>query len=147
MATILMNPPLSASRLQEIARQAYQQYVVAIGKEPAPMVADYQAHIDEDIIFTIEEADEVIGFAIIIEKADGFWLETIAVADGYRGQGYGTKLLAHSEAYLRAHASSYQLYTNEKMTQNKDWYLRLGFTITAIKSDEGYRRIFFKKEL
>ena len=142
-----LNPQNCANRLTEIARQAYQPYVAVIGKEPAPMVADYGAHLADDTVITASLDDKIIGFAVLIDKPDGLWLETIAVADGYRGQGIGTALLAYTQTHIREKADSYQLYTNEKMIANKDWYLRLGFTITAIKEQAGFRRIFFKKVL
>lgn len=138
---------ISADALLAIARGAYQQYVAAIGKEPAPMVADYAHHIAHDTIITAYQNTVLVGFGIIIAKEDGLWLETIAVADGYRGQGIGTKLLAEIEQYIAKKAQSYQLYTNEKMTRNKDWYLQLGFTITSVKEEDGFRRIYFYKEL
>lgn len=142
-----INPPIAAETLLSLARDAYRHYVPLMGKEPAPMVVDYQTHIENDTIITLHEGAVLIAFAVIIEKKDGIWLETIAVADGYRGQGIGTDLMTHVEAYIAKIASSYQLYTNEVMTQNRDWYLRLGFTVTHTKKDEGYRRIFFRKEL
>ena len=142
-----INPAIQASQLLAIAQEAYQQYVAAIGKAPAPMVADYQAHITHDTIITAAKDGVIIAFAVIIEKEDGLWLETIAVADGYRGQGIGTALLGQVERYIAPKARSYQLYTNEKMTRNKGWYLSLGFVLTDVKTQEGYRRIFFKKEL
>ena len=142
-----VNPEVQEAQLLAIAREAYQQYVSAIGKEPAPMVADYAAHIADDTILTASDDGVLIAFAVIIEKEDGIWLETIAVADGHRGQGVGTALLGYAERFISGKARSYQLYTNEKMTRNKDWYLALGFTLTDVKTQEGYRRIFFKKEL
>lgn len=147
MLAIYTNKAVTAAALLAIAREAYQHYVSDIGREPAPMGADYAAHIDEDVVITAYHDDVLVGFGVIIDKDDGLWLETIAVADGYRGQGIGTKLLAEIERYIAQRAHSYQLYTNEKMTQNIDWYLRLGFTITAVKEEEGFQRIYFKKEL
>lgn len=142
-----VNPAVQEAQLLAIAREAYQQYVAAIGKEPAPMVADYAAHIADDTILTASDDGVLIAFAVIIEKEDGLWLETIAVADGHRGQGVGTALLGYAERYMAGKVRSYQLYTNEKMTRNKAWYLALGFTLTDVRAQEGYRRIFFKKEL
>ena len=142
-----INPDISPDLLLQIARDAYQQYVEEIGKEPAPMVADYAYHCAHDTLITVMCYDTTAGFAIIIEKADGFWLETIAIADGYRGQGIGSALLREVEAYIGSRAASYQLYTNEVMRRNKQWYLSLGFTITDIREAEGFQRIFFEKIL
>ena len=142
-----VNNQVTAAALLAIAREAYQHYVPAIGREPAPMGADYAHHIAHDTIITAYQDTMLVGFGIIIEKDDGPWLETIAVANGYRGQGIGTKLLAEIERHIAKGARSYQLYTNEKMTQNKAWYLRLAFTITAVKEAEGFQRVYFRKEL
>ena len=142
-----INPDISPDLLLKIARGAYQQYVEEIGKEPAPMAADYAYHIAHDTLITVMCDDVTTGFAIIIEKADGFWLETIAIADGYRGQGIGSALLQEVEAYIVTQASRYQLYTNAVMRRNKQWYLSLGFTITDIREAEGFQRIFFEKLL
>ena len=147
MTAFYKNKAVTAAALLAIAREAYQHYVAVLGKEPAPMMADYAAHIAEDVVITAYQNDVLVGFGIIIEKDDGLWLETIAVADGYRGQGIGSKLLAEIERHIAKKARSYQLYTNEKMTQNKAWYLSLGFTITAVKEEEGFRRIYFEKTL
>ena len=134
-------------RLRQIARRSYAQYIQDIGKEPAPMVADYQAHIDHDVVFTACIDDEIVGFAVIIKKQDGFWLETIAVLPEQSGNGIGTAMITAVETYLRARTSCYQLYTNAKMTRNKTWYHRLGFTITDERNEKGFQRIFFLKTL
>ena len=142
-----INPNIAPDTLLDIARQAYQQYVKEIGKEPAPMGADYAKHCDQDIVITAAWDDDIVGFGIIIEKSDGFWLETIAVANAYQGKGVGHALMLQVEAYIGARAGAYQLYTNEVMRRNKQWYLALGFRITDIREEDGFRRIFFKKEL
>ena len=40
-----------------------------------------------------------------------------------------------------------RLYTNEKMTANLSIYLRLGYTETGRRIEDGFKRVFFEKLL
>ena len=138
---------VSPSALALIASQAFQLYCGEMGRAPAPMTADYAHHLQEDVVFTVEEGDLLIGFAIIMQKTDGFWLETIAILPDYSGMGIGTKLMHAIEHYLRARTSSYQLYTNEVMRAAQSWYKRLGFNETDRRLGDGFQRIYYQKKL
>ena len=135
--------------LRAIATDAYAQYVEAIGRKPAPMVADFDHHLRNDIIFVAATEPEnlVIGYAVLVQKADGVWLENIAVATASGGQGLGTGLIAHIETYLSGRTDSYQLYTNVKMVRNIGWYERLGFVETGRGVENGFERVYFRKPL
>ena len=147
MAIISQDHDINAKQLSDIAIRAYQQYVDAIGKPPAPMTADYQYHLDNDIIVTAKQDDIIIGFAIVIEKKDGFWLETIAIHPDHSGQGIGTSLMSSIEAYLRPKTDHYQLYTNEVMIRAQSWYKQLGFRETSRHNASGFMRIYYQKSL
>jgi hypothetical protein len=45
MVTVRLAAPGEAGILQAIAREAYQRYVLRIGREPAPMSAGYAAAV------------------------------------------------------------------------------------------------------
>ncbi|MEL0304321.1 MAG: GNAT family N-acetyltransferase [Rhodobiaceae bacterium] len=137
------------SALRAIATDAYAQYVGAIGREPAPMVADFDHHLRNDTVFVavIQPANHVVGYAVLTEKVDGVWLENIAVATTSNGRGIGTGLINHVEAYLSGRTASYQLYTNVKMTRNIGWYERLGFVETRRGVENGFERVYFRKAL
>ena len=147
MAILSIDHDIDAKQLSGIAIRAYQQYVEAIGKPPAPMTADYQYHLDNDIIVTAKQDDIIIGFAIIIEKKDGFWLETIAIHPDHSGQGIGTSLMSSIEAHLRPKTDHYQLYTNEVMIRAQSWYKQLGFRETSRHNASGFMRIYYQKSL
>jgi len=134
-------------QLERIAAEAYQQYIPVMGKKPAPMLADYAAHLAHDTVFVALDGEIVIGYAIIIGKKDGWWLENIAVDPAHAGKGVGTALIARLEGDLARQADYYQLYTNRLMLRNIDWYLRLGFTETGRRLEDGYERVFFRKTL
>lgn len=147
MAIISIDHDIDAKQLSGIAIRAFQQYVEAIGKPPAPMTADYQHHLDNDIIVTAKQDDIIIGFAIVIEKEDGFWLETIAIHPDHSGQGIGTSLMSSIEAHLRPKTDHYQLYTNEVMIRAQSWYKQLGFRETSRHNASGFMRIYYQKSL
>jgi hypothetical protein len=39
------------------------------------------------------------------------------------------------------------LYTNQKMTENLDFYPRLGYVETRRLSEDGFERVYFEKRL
>ena len=148
--------------LVRIAGEAYAQYIPRMGKPPAPMLADFAKHLRDDTVLvaiaseathgttggeTGNSEGQVIGFAIVLEKTDGYWLENIAVADGWRGRRVGKQLLTAVEKHVRGKADSYHLYTNVAMTENIAWYAGLGFTETERRTEAGYKRVFFCKTL
>jgi ribosomal protein S18 acetylase RimI-like enzyme len=134
-------------QLERIAAEAYQQYIPVMGKKPAPMLADYAAHLDRDTVYVALDGEILIGYAIIISKKDGWWLENIAVDPAHAGKGVGTALIARLEGDLARQTDYYQLYTNRLMLRNIDWYLRLGFIETGRRLEDGYERVFFRKTL
>lgn len=133
--------------LERIAAAAYRQYVPVMGKKPAPMLADYGHHLAHDTVFVAERGGNVLGYAILISKKTGWWLENIAVAPDHAGQGIGRLLLGHLEDCLAGHAGYYQLYTNRLMARNIGGYRRMGFEETHRRTEDGYERVFFRKSL
>ena len=111
------------------------------------MLADYAAHLDRDTVYVALDGEILIGYAIIISKKDGWWLENIAVDPAHAGKGVGTALIARLEGDLARQTDYYQLYTNRLMLRNIDWYLRLGFIETGRRLEDGYERVFFRKTL
>lgn len=135
--------------LRQIARDAYQHYGAEMGVEPAPMQADYAHHLAHDQIYAaVDDRGVLIGFAIVIFKDTGVWLENIAVAPPLMGQGVGTRLLGYIEDDLSTQGVQHlHLYTNIIMRQNIAWYAKQGYHETSRQQDEGYHRVFFRKEL
>ena len=65
-----------------------------------------------------------------------------------RGAGVGRALLlfAEREAIRRGYRSIY-LCTNVKMTENQAFYPKIGYVEYERKLDQGYDRIFYRKQL
>lgn len=62
------------------AEDAYKQYVVVIGRKPAPMVADFNALIASGFVYVAtDEQSEILGFIVFYAKGDQVLLENVAV--------------------------------------------------------------------
>ena len=135
--------------IERITANAYHKYIAIMGQKPAPMVADYSAHLTNDMVLVAEDIgpQSVVGYAIITIKDGHYWLETIAVDPPASGRGIGSQLIAFVEGYIATRASDYQLYTNVKMTENINWYQRIGFKEVKRQIVDGYERVYFKKAL
>ena len=113
------------------------------------MIDRFIDRLAQDIVFVavMPPDHRVVGYAVLVEKTDGFWLESIAVSSASGGQGIGTGLIGHVETYLSGRAASYRLYTNVKMVRNIGWYERLGFVETGRGVEDGFERVYFRKML
>ncbi len=131
------------------ARQAYSPYIAAIGREPAPMVADFRAQIAQGHVHVAHGADGAFsGFIVFYLMAPELFLENVAVVDTARGKGVGRALISHCEDVARDHgAKSVSLYTNAKMTQNLRLYPKLGYIETGRRVENGFDRVYFEKTL
>lgn len=129
-------------------RAAYAPYVARIGREPAPMCADYASLIERGVVYVLPDDAGVRG-VLVMEPVDGaLFIENVAVHPRDQGHGLGRRLMAYVEARARELGSSeIRLYTNERMTENLAFYARLGFEEVDRRMDAGYRRVFLRKTL
>ena len=144
--TIRLARPGDIPAMQEIAVLAYEPYVARMGQEPAPMRPDFVGHIANDTVFVWDDGGGRAYAVIIIGEGEPL-LDNIAVDPCAQRQRLGSKLLSHIEACLREGGfSAYTLYTNVQMTENIAWYTRAGFTETGRGVQDGFERVFFRKE-
>jgi N-acetylglutamate synthase-like GNAT family acetyltransferase len=128
-----------------IAHKAYEKYIERMGKEPAPMRPVIQK---EDVVFICEDNKHVIAFAILVKINDQIILDSIAVDPSHQKKSIGNNFIKYIEQYLiEQKINKYQLYTNEKMFENIDWYQKIGFKIFKKVTEKGFNRIYFEKQL
>lgn len=121
-----------AAAIRALTRAAYAKWVAVIGREPAPMVADYDASVHEHR-FDLLEADGAMAALIeTIDEADHLLIENLAVAPTFQGRGLARRLLAHAEA-LAADLGyrEIRLYTNKQFRENIALYLKFGYHIDS----------------
>jgi ribosomal protein S18 acetylase RimI-like enzyme len=142
--------PADEDAIRACAVAAYQRYVTAIGRKPAPMVADFAAQIAAGDIEVAEDdtSGALQGFIVYFPRDDHMFLENVAVHPEAAGQGIGKALIARCETEARRRGlGSIQLYTNVKMVGNLSIYPRLGYVETGRRSEEGFDRVYFEKPL
>lgn len=132
----------------DVVRRAFDKYTPRIGREPMPMGVDYAVPIGRGHC-RVAEVDGRIAGVLVLVPADGhLHVETIAVAPEAQGTGVGRRLLERADD--EAAAAGYRelrLYTNEAMTENLAYYARRGYRETHRSQDQGFRRVFFVKQL
>ena len=134
--------------LLKIAEIAYDKYLPLMDKKPAPMLADFNKHIAEDIVFiALAEVEIIAGYVVLQQIKGQWWLDNIAVHPNHQGQGIGTKLRIEAENYVSILSDTIQLYTNIVMADNISWYERAGYVITQQALINGYERLYFEKRL
>ena len=140
--------PDDAGRIAAIARAAYLKYVPRIGREPAPMGADFAAEIAAGRVVVVEAGWAVIGYMIAWPQPDGYFIDNVAVDPGAQGRGVGRQLMDHAEREARRHGlSALRLYTNAAMTENLALYGHLGFVETHRAVEQGFHRVFMRRTL
>lgn len=136
------------ARIREIARAAYARYVPRIGREPAPMVADYDADVCAGRIVVLEVERNVIGYLVAWPEDDAYFIENIAIEPQLRGKGWGRSLMDHAARQAaRLCLPALQLYTNAAMTENLAMYAHLGFIETHRVMEDGFNRIYMRLNL
>jgi N-acetylglutamate synthase-like GNAT family acetyltransferase len=140
--------PPDEAVIEQIVHAAFDQYVARIGRRPAPMDADYHAAVATSRVWVIEADGEVAGVVVNEVHDDHLVLDTVAVAPGAQGHGYGALLLARAEDDARELGlSEVRLLTNEAMTENQTFYPRHGYVETSRGRQDGYDRVFYSKRI
>lgn len=140
--------PADAPALAACVEAAYTPWIARVGRKPWPMLQDYAAVVAGHEVVVAELDGALAGLIVLAETDEGFLIDNVAVDPRRKGQGIGRALLLRAEQSARAkgHASVY-LYTNEKMTENIDLYLRAGYVEYARREEEGFSRVFLRKAL
>lgn len=140
--------PDDVPEIVALVRAAYAPYVARIGREPAPMQADYATLVDQHVVFVLPGSGRLRAAIVMMPEADHLFLENIAVHPEEQGQGLGRQLMAWVDTYARQLGlGAVELYTNELMTENLAFYPRLGYVEVDRRMDEGFRRVFMRKTL
>jgi N-acetylglutamate synthase-like GNAT family acetyltransferase len=132
--------------IRTVVEQAYTKYIERIGRPPAPMTADYAALLTSSRVWVIDCGTTIVGMLVTENQGDHLLLDSIAVAPGTQGSGYGGQLMARAELdAVELGLPEVRLYTNEAMTENLTFYPRHGYRETGRATQDGYRRVFFSK--
>jgi ribosomal protein S18 acetylase RimI-like enzyme len=146
--TVRRATPDDVPALYVVVHEAYLLYVPRIGRMPAPMTADYSAAVQSGQAWVAEADGAIAGLLVLVVYPDYLLIENIAVQPSAQRRGIGSRLLELAEDEARAHGlGEIRLYTNEGMTENLAFYPRHGYRETRRAEENGFRRVFFSKQL
>ncbi|KAF5594294.1 acetyltransferase [Fusarium pseudocircinatum] len=136
--------------IQFMVNAAYEKYTPRIGKPPAPMSADYTSLLTTHDIFILRATQSPVG-ALVLQYEPGssaIKIENLVVNPSAQGRGYGKVLMRYAEDFARSRRrNALELYTNVKMFENLGLYLKMGFVETGRREEDGFERVYFRKEL
>ena len=136
-------------RIEQIVNDAYTPYISRIGRVPAPMTVDYHRLVATTSNASVLVVDSsILGVIVTVVEPDHLMIENVAVTPAAHGRGYGRTLLAHAEQQARELGLlQMRLYTNAAMTENLNLYPRIGYREVARRSEDGFDRVYFSKDL
>src|SRR5919204_2460618 len=85
--------PAEADAIRRLVREAYAPYVSRIGREPAPMNADYPALVADGAVWVALNRGELVGVLVLREEPESLLLENVAVNPEAKGKGIGRALV------------------------------------------------------
>ncbi|CAG9977709.1 unnamed protein product [Clonostachys byssicola] len=138
--------------IKAMVQSAYTKYIERIGKEPAPMTADYSKLLNTHDIFVLrpEGSPTAQGSIVLLARpdSDAVDINNLVVDVASQGKGYGRLLMNYAEDFARAKGRvALELYTNVKMWENIGLYAKMGFDEVDRRVEDGYERVYFRKPL
>lgn len=134
--------------IKTVVDAAYRKYVERMALLPAPMLRDYAQPVRDGLVDLLCVDGRVIGLLSLVAMGDHLLVENVAIDPIYQGRGWGGRLMAHAEEVAKRDAiGELRLYTNAVMRENIDFYRRLGFVEVDRRTEDGYDRVFMRKQL
>lgn len=148
---VLLRPaaPADAAAVSAIAREAFAVYVERIGREPEPMVVDYDEIVSRGGVMVAVAGREIIGYLEMYLREDHLFLDKIAVSRTLQGQGMAHLMYALTAVVAQAQGvRQIRLYTNANMHENIALYEQAaGFVITERRTEHGFDRVYMTRDL
>ncbi len=140
--------PTDAATIREVVRAAYAKWIPAVGREPMPMKADYEAAIDKHQIEIAYLAGKAVGVIEMDPRADHLWIENLAVSPDHQGMGLGRQLLSLAEQRaIGAKRSELRLLTNAAFVGSIALYEKAGFVVDKTEPFMGGTTLYMSKKL
>src|SRR5260370_301730 len=145
---IRLAEPADAEAVTACVMMAYAHYLDRIGREPAPMTADYAELIARGAVHVLVESADIVGVLVLQREDDTWWIENVAIHPNHQHTGLGRQLLAFAEHSAQAAGiSELRLYTHELMVENIALYQRLGYREVERRQENGFRRVFMRRPI
>jgi 8-oxo-dGTP pyrophosphatase MutT (NUDIX family)/GNAT superfamily N-acetyltransferase len=149
---IRLSEAADVGAIEALVRAAYLPYVGRIGRQPAPLEANYAALVAAGHVWVLGSANDSDVYAVLVAypcgDGQGWFVENVAVDPHRQGQGLGGRLLAFADRQARARGlREMRLYTNVHMTENLALYAHLGYHEVERGTEDGFQRVYLCKLL
>jgi len=139
---------VDVGEMREIAEATYQLYVDRIGREPAPMTADYAQIVESGHAWVAEHGDRIVGLLVLEPAEDHLLLENVAVAPQGAGPGRGRPAAAVGRGAGPGARPARSAAVHQQGNDGEPrLLLRRGYSETHRARQDGFRPIFFTKPL
>uniref|UniRef100_UPI0039EFE2D9 GNAT family N-acetyltransferase n=1 Tax=Bordetella sputigena TaxID=1416810 RepID=UPI0039EFE2D9 len=119
-----------------------------MGRLPAPMSADYAELAASGDLYVLRAHGVIAGAVLLTQDHDSIKINNLVVGPAEQGKGYGRELMLFAERMARSkNLPALTLFTNALMHENIALYTKTGFVITDRKSEAGFDRVYFRKQL
>ena len=140
--------PSDAPAVRQLVRAAYAKWVPLMGREPMPMLADYDVAVREHEVDLAYVEGALVALIELIVTPDHLFIENLAVAPGQQGRGLGRALIAHAERRAQQLGlPKLCLLTGQVMQSNVRFYQSLGFQIDRTEPFMGGFTVHLSKTL
>ena len=135
-------------RIIELQKVAYAVNRVRLGREPLPLLAEY------DEIFAMQECwvalagSSIVGALFLELRDDDLLIWSVATVPECQRQGVGGRLMEAAERRAGDLGRNViRLYTGQLLTDRIEWYSRLGFEIERLEELDDRVVVHMKKTL
>ncbi|KAL4930749.1 GNAT family N-acetyltransferase [Aspergillus undulatus] len=157
--------PKHTTALKSLTTAAFTKYIERLGRPPAPMLVDYEKLLSTPDVFVYVLLDvdfsapnsnsnlkiqdvSILGSITLYPLQTSLQINNLVVDPNAQGRGYGRLLIEFAEAKARELGrEAATLATNVKMVENIAVYTKLGYAEVGRGVEDGYERVFFRKEL
>jgi GNAT superfamily N-acetyltransferase len=140
--------PLDAPAIRDLTRTAYAKWVEVIGREPKPMLADYDEAARKHLIDLLYVGGDLVGLIEMSSETDHLLIVNVAVSPMFQGRGHGRQLLAHAEqTALSLRHPTTKLFTHGRFVENLKLYRRLGYRVDYEEAIADGTAVYMSKDL
>lgn len=136
------------ANIRSMINDAYSKYIERLGKPPAPMHTDHDNLVRKGGVFVLRSAESILGSISLSKFGYSFKINDLVVDVSAQERGYDTMLMDFAEDVAGQQGlTAVTLCTNERMYESIAFYKRRGFREIGRRTECGYRRVYFRKEL
>ncbi len=138
------------NEITQCVANAFKKYVPVINRKPQPMLLDFKKVIKSDNVYVAIVDGNLSGVIVLSAKGgEGeMLLSLISVIEESQGEGIGGALITFAEGFAREmNKHTLWLFTNAAYENNLEVFNYLGFEEYNRATDQGYEKVFLRKEV